>query len=136
MNKCQYLRFRHKKDILYQVCLKKRLEGHINENLCYMCDDKEYKKVKSIKKVSPTRIFVTNETYETVYLRDKGKCRLCGNDKGLHLHHIIYRSQNKHLINDVDNCIMLCVKCHLLVHSNKKKYQPILMEMIHNETNK
>ena len=135
INKCLNLRIRSKGSIKYQVCLKRGLKGQINENLCYMCSDKEYKKVKSIKKVSKKRVFVNDKTYKAVFIRDKGRCRLCGDEKGLHMHHIIYRSQDKKLVNDVNNCIMLCIGCHALVHSNKKKYQPMLMEMIKNETN-
>lgn len=132
MNKCRYLRVRHKKGILYQVCLKKRLEGHINENLCYMCDDKEYKKTKSIKKVSKSREFVTHDTYQQTYLRDKGKCRLCGSKDDLHLHHINGRGKDK--TNNVDNCVILCKKCHLdKVHKNNKYYRPYLNELIRGE---
>ena len=42
-----------------------------------------------INKVSKKRIFVTKETYQKVFERDKGKCRLCGTSLNLHLHHIM-----------------------------------------------
>lgn len=130
MNKCLNLKFRTHKGIKYQYCIKLRKKGHINENLCYMCEYKELKKTKTIKKVSKKRIFVKKETYNEVYIRDGGRCRLCGNYNNLHLHHIIYRSENKNLINEINNCIMLCINCHQLVHSNKNKYQPMLLEMM------
>jgi len=130
MNKCQFLRVRTHKGIRYQYCIKLRKKGHINENMCHMCEYKEYKKVKLIKKVSKKRIFVEKETYRNVYVRDGGRCRLCGSYKNLHLHHIIYRSESKLLINDVKNCIMLCSECHRLVHSNKNKYQPLLKNIV------
>ena len=130
MNKCLDLKIRTHKGIKYQVCLKSGKKGQINENLCYMCPYKEYKKTKSIKKISKKRIFVEKETYNQVYTRDGGRCRLCGNYNNLHLHHIIYRSESKLLINEVSNCIMLCGNCHRLVHSNKKKYQQILKELV------
>ena len=132
MIKCQFLRIRSKDNIKYQYCTKLRKKWRLNENLCYMCEFKELKKIKSIKKVSKKRIFVEKNTYNQVYLRDGGRCRLCGKYMDLHLHHIIYRSENKNLINEVYNCIMLCSSCHRLVHSNKKKYQPILKEMVGN----
>ena len=87
---------------------------------------------KPIKKVSSKRIFVTKETYNKVLERDKGKCRLCGNTN-IHLHHIVYRSEDKSKINDIDNCIMLCEKCHRKVHSNKHYWQPILIKKIKKE---
>ena len=87
---------------------------------------------KGINKVNKNRIFVKKEIYEQVYKRDKGKCRLkditC--EGGLELHHIVYRSEDKSLINEPTNCIMLCIKHHRLVHSNKHLWQPILKEMI------
>lgn len=83
---------------------------------------------KGINKVSKNRIFVKKEVYEIVYSRDKGRCRLCGNTN-IELHHIIYRSENKNLINEPSNCIMLCVNCHRLVHSNKHYWQDKLKEL-------
>ena len=44
---------------------------------------------KPIKKVSNKRITVTEETYNKVMQRDKGRCRLCGTSLNLHLHHIM-----------------------------------------------
>lgn len=75
------------------------------------------------------RIMVTDKTYEKVYERDNGRCRLCGSSN-IQLHHIVYRSESKELINELTNCIMLCTKCHQLVHSNKHKWQPKLKEII------
>lgn len=60
---------------------------------------------------------IENETY----------CQLCGSTSYLHIHHIYYRSQLG--LTVPKNLIRLCSKCHELVHSNKKKYQPILLEM-------
>lgn len=76
---------------------------------------------------------VSKETYETVLIRDNYSCRLCGSTYWLALHHIVYRSEDKTKINDVDNCIMLCKTCHDLVHSDKRKYQPILLKNIKKE---
>lgn len=76
---------------------------------------------------------VTPEAYNIVYKRDKGKCRLCGITQNIQAHHILYRSERKDLINEPTNMIMLCIKCHQLVHSNKKKYQPILLKLIKGE---
>ena len=128
-NKCLYLRIRTHKGIKYQVCIKSGLKGQINENLCYMCKFKEIKKPKPIKKVSKKREFVTERTYNYVFKRDGGKCKLCGTTKDLHLHHINGRGKDK--TNNIDNCIMLCSHCHLEVaHKNNKYYRPYLNELI------
>lgn len=130
LNKCSYLRVRHKKHQLYYFCTKTR---EIVQKGCYMgCLDREYKKPKPINKVSKKRITVSRGTYEEVFLRDKGRCRLCGTNKNLHLHHILGRGKDK--TDNPNNCIMLCQECHLnVVHKNNKKYRPILLELIKEE---
>lgn len=138
MNKCLYLRIRSHKGIKYYVCLKKGSKEQINVEKCYMCPFKEYKKQKTIKKVSKKRIFVSNETYTKVIERDNYTCQmynLMDCEGNLELHHILYRSQRKDLIDEPTNCIMLCNKHHKLVHSNKKKYQPMLLEMMEVKNN-
>jgi len=52
-------------------------------------------------------------------------CRGCG-APGKEVHHIYYRSEQE-CTNSLLNLIYLCNKCHLLVHSDKKKYQPMLL---------
>ena len=131
----------------YCIHLKKRknkpycniIRKEITLSQCRECDNKEYKKstlkgkspVKSgtMKNKSNKRITVSKEVYNTVIERDNYSCRLCGSTTWIQLHHILYRSQRKDLINDINNCIMLCDNCHRLVHNNKKKWQPILIEM-------
>lgn len=54
-------------------------------------------------------------------------CILCGSNYWLQVHHIYYRSQGGLTVKK--NLIRLCQKCHNLVHSNKKKYQPMLLEI-------
>lgn len=104
---------------------------------CKNCSDFILVRNKPIKKVSNKRITVTEETYNKVMKRDNYKCRLldCTCYGKLELHHIVYRSENKKLINEPTNCIMLCLKHHKEVHSNKHYWQPILKEMIKNERN-
>ena len=123
---------------MYCKYLSKSLNGKIRCKMnktsiyiteCKTCLNFEPKANKGINKVSNKRIFVTKETYNKVYERDKGRCRLCGSSQ-IQLHHIVYRSEDKKLINEPSNCIMLCAKCHELVHSNKHYWQPKLKEMI------
>lgn len=54
-------------------------------------------------------------------------CAICGNNQ-IHLHHIRYGACGRHTY--MGNIIPLCKKHHDLVHSNKKKYQHILIDMI------
>ena len=58
----------------------------------------------------------------------KGKCGLCG-QAGVHIHHIIYKSEDRRKIDDFNNLILLCLNCHKKVHSNKKYWQPRLMKL-------
>lgn len=57
--------------------------------------------------------------------RDGHRCRWCGARGGLEVHHILYRSQGGG--NEGWNLITLCGACHRKAHSNKKKYQPLLL---------
>ena len=41
----------------------------------------------------------------------KGKCGLCGK-VGVHIHHIVYKSEDKSKIDDIENLILLCLECH------------------------
>lgn len=101
----------------------------ITLDCCKNCSNFIVVQNKGINKVSNKRIFVKKEIYDKVFERDKGKCRLCGNSQ-IQLHHIIYRSENKNLINEPSNCIMLCTRCHKLVHSNKHLWQPKLKKIV------
>lgn len=69
-----------------------------------------------------------------VIKRDGGNwCLFCGKPgPGLHLHRIVYGSQGGKY--ELDNCVQLCAEHHELVHSNKKKYMPILQDHIKNGT--
>lgn len=131
---CSNLRKRHKYTKIVFYCFKdKRYITSLEE--CKSCLNFNMKLMSPIKKVSKKKIKVTNETYQKVFERDNGKCRLCGAINQLQLHHIFYRSERKDLINEPNNCIMLCFKCHKKVHSNKHYWQPILLEKIKEKEN-
>lgn len=84
-----------------------------------------YSKQKRTKKRKKT---VSNETYNLVYETCQ-KCVLCGTQNNLQLHHVKYRSERSDLIDEPSNCLMLCINCHAKVHSNKRYWQPILLEI-------
>lgn len=105
--------------------LQNSKSSRISKNV--VLQEKKSSKKSKIHRKS-RKMIVAKDTYNYVIERDNYSCRLCGSTSFLQLHHILYRSQRKDLINDVDNCIMLCSDCHRLVHSNKKKWQPILLK--------
>lgn len=64
------------------------------------------------------------------YDRDSFRCRWCGTTTAYSyaLHHIFYRSQGGR--HTLDNLILLCEPHHRLMHSNKGKFQPILVRLL------
>lgn len=133
MYKCINLKIRQKKQKKYLFCYK--LKKETTFNICNNCNDFMIVRNKPIKKVSKNRITVKKEIYQQVYERDKGKCVMLNYEcKGkIELHHVRYRSERKDLINEPNNCVCLCTFHHQLVHSNKKKYQPLLLKMLENK---
>ena len=63
---------------------------------------------------------------EKVFTRDKWVCRVCGK-QAHHTHHIVYRSHSGN--HSEMNLISLCSKCHKHIHSDDKKWRPILITM-------
>ncbi len=132
-NKCVNLRFRKKKGQIFMFCTRRKAE--VERETCEGCLYKEYKKTSKItvktriKAISKKRVFVSKKTYNQVYEEFCGRCAFCCTTRNLHYHHIYYRSERKDLIDEPSNGIMLCEECHRLVHSNKRKYQPILLEL-------
>lgn len=132
-NNCINFRCRRKKGQIYFFCVRRK--AVVERNECFGCSYREFKKASKIavktrlKPISKKRVCVSKKTYDEVYERDNGCCRFCGK-LNIELHHIYYRSERKDLIDEPSNCVMLCNACHKLVHSNKKKYQPILLDKI------
>lgn len=125
--KCKNLLVRKRKYKPYFYC--KELKKEIILSQCENCLKLNLVTTRPIRKISNHRKTVSKSTYQKVYERDNGQCRLCGSNQ-IQLHHIIYRSEDKSLIDEPSNCIMLCVNCHQLVHSNKKIWQKKLKEII------
>lgn len=57
--------------------------------------------------------------------RDDNKCQWCGALDELQIHHVRYRSEGGP--DNKRNLITLCAGHHQLAHSDKKKYQPVLL---------
>lgn len=69
------------------------------------------------------------EVYTTTYDLFNGCCALCGNPN-IHMHHIRYGGLYGGRKTYLGNVIPLCKMHHDLVHTNKNKYMPMLIEMI------
>ncbi len=52
---------------------------------------------------------------QKVFARDDHRCRHCHSQRGLHAHHVIWRSRGGPTVKD--NLITLCARCHGLVHA-------------------
>jgi 5-methylcytosine-specific restriction endonuclease McrA len=55
-------------------------------------------------------------------------CLLCGYGGELVMHHIRFGAGGRKTY--VGNIARLCVRCHLMVHKNDKKYRPILIKKV------
>lgn len=73
------------------------------------------------------------KVYEETFNIFNGCCAICGNNQ-IHMHHIRYGACGRKTY--LGNVIPLCKKHHNLVHTNKKKYQPILIQMINEKLTK
>lgn len=64
---------------------------------------------------------ITANVRKLVYKRFDNCCFLCGGT-GEEIHHIIPRSENKELINEPSNLVLLCHSCHYLVTNYNPRY--------------
>lgn len=67
------------------------------------------------------------EVYQKTLELFDGVCAICGNNQ-VHLHHIRYGACGRKTY--MGNVIPLCEYHHRLVHTNKRKYQSKLIEII------
>ena len=118
LNKCLNLRIRTHKGIKYQVCLKNGKKGQINENLCYMCPFKEFKKVKKKKNITEKKLKMEKER-KSILTKDLDKCYICGKQKD-DIHEIYAGA--KRMISIKNNfCIPICRECHQEIQNNEVK---------------
>jgi 5-methylcytosine-specific restriction endonuclease McrA len=94
-------KFETEKDIEKQTDKKNSLQNR-GENL-------------SVTKISK-RTPIPAKVAHAVRLRDHGKCRFCGSDRYLELHHIVPVSQGGE--NTVENLITVCSAHHKFIHEN------------------
>lgn len=103
--------------------------GGICSDECLEKYKEKYRKKRTRRKENRERQYTGGRRLpgtcrDRVKRRDKG-CRWCGTTENLNIHHVFYRSEGG--ADTPRNLITLCATCHLKAHSNKKKYQPILL---------
>lgn len=69
------------------------------------------------------------EVYQKTYELFNGLCAICGSNQ-IHMHHIRFGGLYGGRKTYIGNVIPLCKKHHDLVHTNKHKYMPMLIEII------
>ena len=69
------------------------------------------------------------EVYQRTFDLYGGCCAFCGSPE-IHMHHIRYGGLYGGRKTYMGNVIPLCDKHHRLVHTDKKKYMPMLIDMI------
>lgn len=75
------------------------------------------------------------EVYKKTLELFDGCCALCGSNN-VQLHHIKYGGLYGGRKTYMGNVIPLCKTHHDLVHTNKKKYMPMLIEIIDKKVSK
>ena len=65
------------------------------------------------------------KAYRTVHKRDRSRCIFCGSGV-VEVHHIVYRSHGG--ITDKRNMVLLCRKCHTMVHSDEPRWREYLLD--------
>lgn len=69
------------------------------------------------------------QVYQKTYDLFDGLCAICKSNQ-IHMHHIRYGGLYGGRKTYMGNVIPLCKKHHDLVHTDKNKYMPILIEII------
>ena len=105
-------------------------------NYCSRCcfEQKRFQGPKLRAKKTPAKVNSSKFPREEVLRRDDYRCRFCGQKENLAVHHVHYKSEvkNRPWMDSPANLISLCNgTCHLkIVHGDKKKYQPLCLQII------
>ena len=87
-----------------------KIKMGLQEEIIHLKEEKNTPiKLKNIKRTSSKYSRFKNKVKE----RDGNKCKCCGYDKELEVHHILPYNKYKELQVDTDNGITLCHDCHL-----------------------
>lgn len=67
---------------------------------------------------------------KAIYSRDGKKCKVCGDNKKLEVHHILPVRKYPFLIIDINNGIVLCKKCHDKTKFKEMEYAEKFLALI------
>lgn len=118
-NKCKYLRIRHKKGIVYKYCVIKKIQCPLNDNMCYSCNDKEYKEYKPMKKETSKQKKLEENRY-SILTNNLNKCYVCKIRKKDDIHEI-YAGAKKQTSMKNGFCIPICRRCHNEIQNDEEK---------------
>lgn len=118
LNKCSYLRVRHKKHQLYYFCTKTR---EIVQKGCYMgCLDKEYKKLKPIKQKTDKQRKLEESRFSIIQ-QELDKCYFC-NEKSKDWHELL-KGRNRKKCIKWGLCVKTCRNCHEKTENDSNFYK-------------
>jgi len=67
--------------------------------------------------------YLKSDTWQDirVIVKDRfgGRCATCNSNKDLHVHHRTYKNRGDY-VNELNDLVLLCDKCHQMVHDNNK----------------
>lgn len=107
---CKNLRKRSYRKEIYFYCVKKRKK--VSKIDCSNCNEKEYKKVKTMKNISSKRAKacdISSKVRKIVEVRDNKTCVICG-QPGIGNSHYIRRSKGG--LGIEQNVVCMCIECH------------------------
>lgn len=118
INKCSYLRVRHKRGELYYYCIK---TSKIVLKTCYIeCLDKEYKQYKKLKQKTSGQKALEDSRY-SILQDNLNKCFFCSN-KSTDWHELLKGKNRKNAIK-WGLCVRICRSCHTKTETDSKFYQ-------------
>ena len=118
MNKCVYLRVRHKQGQTYYYCINKRENV---QKCCYIgCLDKEYKIPKQLKQKSNKQKQIESKRF-SILQENKSKCYFC--DKRAVDTHELIKGRNRKKCIKWGLVVYLCRDCHRKTEEDSVFYQ-------------
>ena len=118
MNKCVYLRVRHKQGQTYYYCINKRENV---QKCCYIgCLDKEYKIPNQLKQKSNKQKQIESKRF-SILQENKNKCYFC--DKRAVDTHELIKGRNRKKCIKWGLVVYLCRDCHRKTEEDSVFYQ-------------
>lgn len=105
-----------------------RDEPYRRVGLGSVCSEECLKATSQSPRRATPKAAVLPDVRAAVLTRDRHRCRYCGCNDSLHLHHVHYRSEGGE--HHERNLITLCTTHHALIHSDKRRWQPLCQAYI------